>query len=185
MLRLILCHSMWSIPENIPCALEKNVHLLFWDIIFYMYLLIQFNLPHYLRRVFLIDSLSGWYIHGCNWGIKVPSYFITVIFSFYVCEHLLYVFKCSYVVVFRSLNRVWLLVTSWTVACQAPPSSTVPWNLLKFMSIELVMLFNHLILCCPKCYIHIYFYNCYILVELIPLTLYLTIALVFSSFFMI
>ena len=36
----------------------------------------------------------------------------------------------------------------WTTICQAPPSSTVSWNLLKFMSIESVMLSNHLIFCC-------------------------------------
>ena len=42
--------------------------------------------------------------------------------------------------------QVQLLATPWTAACQAPLSSTV---LLKFMSIELVMLSNDLILCCP------------------------------------
>ena len=40
-------------------------------------------------------------------------------------------------------------VTPWTVAHQAPLSSTISWSLLKFMSIELVMLSNHLILYCP------------------------------------
>ena len=34
-----------------------------------------------------------------------------------------------------------------TVACQASQSFTVSWNLLKLMSIELVMPSNHLILC--------------------------------------
>ena len=34
--------------------------------------------------------------------------------------------------------------------CSTPPlSSTVPWSLLKFMSIESVLLSNHLILCHP------------------------------------
>ena len=32
---------------------------------------------------------------------------------------------------------------------QVPLSSTISWSLLKFTSIELVMLPNHLILCCP------------------------------------
>ena len=41
------------------------------------------------------------------------------------------------------------LVTSWTAAHQAPMSSTISQSLLKFMSIELVMLSNHLILCNP------------------------------------
>ena len=40
-------------------------------------------------------------------------------------------------------------VTPWTAAHQAALSSTTSWNLLKFMSIESVMLSNHLILCHP------------------------------------
>ena len=40
-------------------------------------------------------------------------------------------------------------MTSWTAAHQAPLSSIISQNLLKFMSIESVMLFNHPILCCP------------------------------------
>ena len=47
------------------------------------------------------------------------------------------------------LSRVRLFATPWTEACQAPLSSTISQSLLKFMSIELVMQFNHLILCCP------------------------------------
>ena len=41
------------------------------------------------------------------------------------------------------------LVTSWTIACQAPLSSTVSWNLLKFMSFDSMMPSNYLILCWP------------------------------------
>ena len=39
--------------------------------------------------------------------------------------------------------------TPWTVARHAPLSFTVTWSLVKCMSMELVMLSNHLILCCP------------------------------------
>ena len=49
----------------------------------------------------------------------------------------------------QSLNHVQLFVTPWTTARQASPSFTISWSLLKFMSIELVMLSNHLNLCCP------------------------------------
>ena len=49
-------------------------------------------------------------------------------------------------VVVQSLSHVWLFVTPWTAACQASQSFTVSQNLLKFMSIELLMLSNHLIL---------------------------------------
>ena len=42
---------------------------------------------------------------------------------------------------------VWLLATPWTAACQASLSITNSQSLLKLMSIESVMPFNHLILC--------------------------------------
>ena len=42
-----------------------------------------------------------------------------------------------------------LLATPWTAACQASLSITKSRNLLKLMSIELVMPSNHLILCHP------------------------------------
>ena len=48
-----------------------------------------------------------------------------------------------------SLSHVWLFVTPWTAACQASLSFTVSRSLRKLMSIEPVMLSNHLILCCP------------------------------------
>ena len=48
----------------------------------------------------------------------------------------------------QSLSCVQLLATPWTAAHQAPLSFTISWNLLKFMSIKLVMLCNHLIFCC-------------------------------------
>ena len=41
----------------------------------------------------------------------------------------------------------WLFVTSWTAAHQASLSITNSWSLLKLMSIESVMPFNHLIFC--------------------------------------
>ena len=47
------------------------------------------------------------------------------------------------------LSRVWLFATPWTAARQASLSITNTRNLLKLMSIELVMASNHLILCRP------------------------------------
>ena len=40
-------------------------------------------------------------------------------------------------------------MTPWTIAHQAPLSFPISWSLLKFMSIESVVLSNHLILCWP------------------------------------
>ena len=49
----------------------------------------------------------------------------------------------------ESLSCVWLFATPWTAARQASMSITNSWGLLKRISIELVMPFNHLILCHP------------------------------------
>ena len=49
----------------------------------------------------------------------------------------------------HSLSHVQLFVTPWTAACQAILSITNSWSLLKLMSIKLVMLSKHLVLCHP------------------------------------
>ena len=48
----------------------------------------------------------------------------------------------------ESLIHVWLFATPWTTACQASLCITNSQSLPKLMSIESVMPFNHLILCC-------------------------------------
>ena len=59
-------------------------------------------------------------------------------FSFLVCWY-----GCCCLVV----GHCPILWDPWTAACQILLSSTVSWSLLKFMSFELAMLSNHLILC--------------------------------------
>ena len=56
-------------------------------------------------------------------------------------------FPSEFVVV-QSLNCVQHFANPWTAARQASLSITNFQSLLKFMSIELVTLSNHLILCC-------------------------------------
>ena len=51
--------------------------------------------------------------------------------------------------VVQSLSCIRLFVTPWIAAHQAPLSFTIFQSLLRFMSIESVMLPNHLILCHP------------------------------------
>ena len=55
----------------------------------------------------------------------------------------------AHLVVGQSPSHVCLCVTPMTSACQASLSFSSSQNLLKLMSIELVMPSNHLILCCP------------------------------------
>ena len=47
----------------------------------------------------------------------------------------------------QSLSRVLFFTVPWTAACQASLPITNSWNLLKLLSIELVMPYNHPILC--------------------------------------
>ena len=56
--------------------------------------------------------------------------------------------KCNFSSV-QSLSHVQFSATPWTVARQASLSITNSRSLLKFMSIELMMPSNHLILCRP------------------------------------
>ena len=53
---------------------------------------------------------------------------------------------CVYV---QSLSCVWLFTTPWTTAHQISLSFTISQNSLKLMSIESMMLSNHVILCRP------------------------------------
>ena len=53
------------------------------------------------------------------------------------------------VILLLLFSRVQLFATPWTAAHQASLSFTISWSLLKLMSIESVMPFNHLSLCHP------------------------------------
>ena len=55
---------------------------------------------------------------------------------------------CSIAVV-QSLSCVLLFVTLWTAAHWGLLTFTISWNVLKLVSVELVMPSSHLILCCP------------------------------------
>ena len=57
--------------------------------------------------------------------------------------------KRTFTLVVQWLSRVQLFVTPWTAAYQALLSTTTSRSLLKFISIELLMLSNNLILCSP------------------------------------
>ena len=68
---------------------------------------------------------------------------IHCLFCGYECHWHLFVFCCC----FSVLSHVLLFMTLWTVEFQASLPFSVPLSLLRFMSIQLVMAFNHLILC--------------------------------------
>ena len=85
-----------------------------------------------------------WFV-GCGWGDVARDTWCSL-FPWQVEIDLFFVTGSQSV---QSLSHVQLFVTPWTAALQASLSITNSWSLLKFMSIELVMPSNHLILCCP------------------------------------
>ena len=62
------------------------------------------------------------------------------------------------VAIVQLLSCVWSLVTPWTTAHQAPLSFTISRSLLKSLSIESLMWYNHLILCYP----HLLFFQSFL-----------------------
>ena len=71
--------------------------------------------------------------HQKVWGTGGTSSFTFAFFLFYIF------------VIVQSLSCVQFSATRWTAAHQASLSFTISWSLLRFMSIESVMLSNHLI----------------------------------------
>ena len=112
----------------------------------------------YLEVFYLISKcLEIFLLYFCYWFLvwfhcsqrTTLHYFIYFQFTEFR-KKMIYLGTCSKVViVVQLLSRVQLFVTPWTAALQASLSSTISWSLLTFMSIELVMLYNRLILCCP------------------------------------
>ena len=84
-----------------------------------------------------------------NW--KIIHFVKTGAYSYKLIEWLhLWLLKIPSLCFYSSCSvqsQLGLFENSWTAARQAPLSSTISQSLLKFMSIELVMLSNHFILC--------------------------------------
>ena len=93
------------------------------------------------------------------------------------CQHdiswlwFFFILRTGFVVV-QSISRVWLFVTPWTAAPQAPLSSTISQSSPKFMSMESVMLSNHLILCCSLLFLLSIFPTIRIFFKTLELTLF-------------
>jgi len=95
-------------------------------------------------------------LHHLTWYIQSTHSSMIHIFLNYwdILLFLYYIFKmqCVFYVFTQSVSHVWLFVTPWTAAFQAPLSSTISLSLPKFVSTESVRLSNHLILC-PRKYL--------------------------------
>ena len=78
------------------------------------------------------------WVHPCSWGypVKSNSFIKVTIASLFFC-------LCCYC----SVTKSCLTEIPWMAAHQASPSFAISQNLIKFMSIELVMPSNHFTLC--------------------------------------
>ena len=65
------------------------------------------------------------------------------------CHQQYAVYTAEQVLVVQSPSHVQIFATPWTAVRHTSLSLTISRSLPKFMSIELVMPFSHLILCCP------------------------------------
>ena len=91
-------------------------------------------------------SLSICYLYFCSY-FYVHSFSCPWLFELYVLYDS--IFCPLFHVLIQSLSHVQLLETSWTTGHHASMSFTISQSLVKFMSIESVMLSNHLFLCHP------------------------------------
>ena len=76
--------------------------------------------------------------------IRTPDKILTSLKTVFKYNHIV----SYWIVVVQSLSCVQLLATPWTIARQASLSLATSRNLLRFTSIELVMLSNCIIFCC-------------------------------------
>ena len=105
------------------------------------------NIQQYIFHFVVVQLLScAWLLAtlGAHQQSLTPFHAFSFFFVFVNIQQ--YIFRF---VVFQLLSCAWLLATLGATACWAPLSSTICQSLLKFISIEVVMLCNHLILCCP------------------------------------
>ena len=85
---------------------------------------------------------------GCLFHLKFSVQFMKFLLYHFHGLFPFFVFSVQFCSV-QSLSRVQLFVTPWTAARQASLSITNSQSLLKLMSIESVMTYNHLIFCPP------------------------------------
>ena len=85
---------------------------------------------------------------NCNLFYKQLIFLFLTFCNYCVLLYTLFSFL-RFVITVQSLSCIRLFATPCIAACQASLSITNSWNLLRLMSIELVLPSNHFILCHP------------------------------------
>ena len=139
LLRVDLWPKMWSILENVPCALEKNVYFAVYgcNVLKISIKPIWSNMS-FKACVSHTNFLPGWSVHWSMWGVKDPYYYCATVSIFMVVTILQTYWGAPLKVKVKLLSHVWLFATPWTVAHQAPPylgfSRQEYWSGLPFPS---------------------------------------------------
>ena len=152
LLRFVLWLNIWSILENVRCALEKVYSSAFgWNVLKISVRPITSNVSFKTCVSLLIFHFDDPSI-GVSGVLKSPTIIVLLSISpfmsvsiclMYCDDPMLGAWKC------KLFSHVWLFATLWTAALQVSPSITNPWSLPKLMSIESVMPSNHFILSHP------------------------------------
>ena len=129
---------------NLPLSSAFTESHRFWVVVFSFSLISM-----HILISFLIFSVICWLFRSMLFSLNM---FVFLIVFFPCSWHLILPHcdqkRCLFSSV-QSLSHVRLFVTPRTAACQASLSNTNSWSPPKLMSIEWVMLSNHLILCRP------------------------------------
>ena len=95
----------------------------------------------------IVNLLTFQGLQGCPW--RRHKTFVLFLNHLFQIKGNVFFFPFLFMVVVQPLSHVRLFVTPWTAACQISLSFTVFQTFLRFMSIESVMPFKHLILSHP------------------------------------
>ena len=82
---------MWSVLENVPCALEKNAAVI-WNARWISIKSIWSNVS-FKAYISLLIFLSGWYVHWWKWPLKSPSIIMLLSVSLFMTINIFLIYK--------------------------------------------------------------------------------------------
>ena len=137
-------------------CISNNIYIthIYNTCVYYVYITHVYIIIHTLH----IYNTCVYYIYIIHVYLIIYTLHVYVTYIYNTCIYnntyitYIHLYMCigiTFVAVVQFLSHVWLFATMWTVVHPAFLSSTSSLSLLKFMATELVMLSNHLILCCP------------------------------------
>ena len=146
---LIFSFSLLYIYLHVAFSLYLSAVLVWW--LSKMF----FPVPPFLCLCFCSTFMFCGYNENCMKCLKCKvihfllfAFYLHLPIPFHSFSFPLLCFCCLKLCV-QSLSHVRLFATPWIAAYQTSLSFTISRSLLKFMSVESVMLFNHLIFCLP------------------------------------